>query len=313
MRFSVKRIFDLTQLVLLFFAVYWLSSYIASEDIVQWLSEINIYIFFLVLAQRLLPYLFLGYRFSILSREKISVPRAVAGEIMCVGFNNILPARVGEILKLFYFRRLSKLTFTKLIAYVFVERITDVFFLIAIGTVITFNVIPRLYTYIFIGIMLTQLLIITDRKYIILKLSLFLLKNNFRSIIRIALYFYSTVRSRVYIKALGASSLIWIMNLMHTFLLSYFLLKLNIPISDILLLFVIVFSAGLFPIPGGIGVVDAGIYSFMTVYLNIQEQEALKTAFFSRFFYSLPAIVGMVLTIVEYLYRDLCVQHIGYK
>lgn len=136
MKFSLKKIFDVIQIVILVTSVYWLSRYIASEDIIKWFSEIDIYIFLLVLAQRLLPYLFLGFRFSILSRRRISTARAIAGEIMCVGFNNILPARVGELLKLFYFRRLSGLPFTRLIAYVFVERITDVFFLIALGTIL---------------------------------------------------------------------------------------------------------------------------------------------------------------------------------
>lgn len=300
---SLKKIFDVLQLAVLVFAVYWLTKYIATEDILKWFSEINIFMFLLVLFQRLLPYLFLGYRFSILTRRKLSTPRAVAGEVMCVGFNNILPARVGEILKLFYFRRVSGLPLTKLIAYIFVERITDVFFLISLGTVITFNIIPTRFSYIFIGIMLFQILIITDRKYVLLKISIFLFKNNFSSFIRIAHNFYSTVRSGIYLKALFASMLIWLMNLTHIIMLCYLFLNMRVPVSDILLLFVIVFSAGLFPIPGGIGIVDAGLYSFLTLYLNCSEHEALKTAFFCRFFYSLPAIVGMLISNVEYLVK----------
>ena len=301
MRISLKKIFDICQIAVLILAIYWLSRYIASEDILKWFSEINIFMFLLVLAQRLLPYLFLGYRFSILTRRKISTPRAVAGEIMCVGFNNILPARVGEVLKLFYFRRLSNLPFTKLIAYVFVERITDVFFLLALGTVITFNIIPNSYSFLFIGIMLLQILILTDRKYVLLKLSVFLFKKNFTSLIRIAHNFYSTVRSKVYLKALGASVFIWLMNLAHIVMLSYLFLNISLPISDILLLFVLVFSAGLFPIPGGIGVVDAGIYSFLTLYLNCPEQDALKIAFFCRLFYTMPAIIIMLIVILKNL------------
>lgn len=311
MSFSVKRIFDVFQIAVLVYSVYWLSRYIASENIINWFAEINIFIFLLVLAQRLLPYIFLGYRFSILTRRKIPTPRAVAGEIMCVGFNNILPARFGEVLKLFYFRRLSNLPLTKLIAYVFVERITDVFFLLALGTVITFHIIPKSYSFMFIGIMFLQILILTDRKNILIKMSVFLLKNNFISLIRIAHNFYYTVRCKVYLKAVGVSILMWLMNLIHIFMVCYLFLNMNLPVSNILILFVIVFSAGIFPIPGGIGVVDAGIFTFLTFYLNYPEHDSLKTAFFLRLFYSIPAIFGMLLTNVEYIFRCRKKSHIN--
>ena len=286
---------------LLCIGIYWLSNYVATEDIKQWFSQINISIFLLVLIQRLTPYLFLGYRFAVLSERKVSLKRAVAGGIMCVGFNNILPARLGEVLKIFYFKRFSKLPYTRLIANVFVERLTDVFILIAIGTIVTFNLITLHYSLFFIGIMLIQCMIILDRKNIILKIIKSLFNKKFISLVRIAHNFYSIVRSRIFLKSLSISVLIWLMNILHVLLLVFVFLGLKISLYESLLLFIIVFSAGIFPIPGGVGVVDAGVFIFLNSYLNLTEYESIKTAFFCRFFYSLPAITIMLLVNMECL------------
>ena len=91
MKISLKIIFDLIQMSILGMTIYWLSRYVATEDIKRWFSQINIGLFLLILIQRITPYLFLGYRFSVLSERKVSLKRAIAGGIMCVGFNNILP------------------------------------------------------------------------------------------------------------------------------------------------------------------------------------------------------------------------------
>lgn len=287
-------------------AIYWLSRYVATEDIKRWFSQINICLFLLILIQRFTPYLFLGYRFYVLSERKVSLKRAVAGGIMCVGFNNILPGRLGEVIKIFYFKRFSKLPYTRLIANVFVERITDVFILLAIGTVITFNLLPLRYSLLFTGIMLIQLIIILDKKNLILKGINLICKKKFLSLVHLAHNFYSTIRSKVFIKSLSISCLIWVMNILHILLLIFYFLELKISLYETLLLFLIVFSAGLFPIPGGVGIVDAGIFIFLNSYLNIPEYESIKTAFFCRFFYSIPAIAGMLFVNIEYLFKSRC-------
>jgi conserved hypothetical protein len=79
----------------------------------------------LTFAFSLVLYLIAALRLSYLGRGRISLRRAFLANLLCLGLNNVFPARLGEVAKLTYLRRTEGLPFKAGIGIIFWERFFD--------------------------------------------------------------------------------------------------------------------------------------------------------------------------------------------
>jgi len=76
-----------------------------------------------------------GYRWHQLAQKKIKVSDAIAASFIGYGANLILPARGGDLYRVYYSKTVSGLAIPTLLSHLFIEKVIDFIFVIILGLV----------------------------------------------------------------------------------------------------------------------------------------------------------------------------------
>jgi len=88
---------------------------------------------FVAFAVSILQFFPLGGRFAYLSGGNVGYGKALGASMVCLGVNNLLPARLGELAKAAYLRHEAGLALGKALVMVFWERLFDLMTLLALS------------------------------------------------------------------------------------------------------------------------------------------------------------------------------------
>lgn len=247
--------------------------------------------FLLVSLQRLVPYIGLGLRLNVITESKAGLLRCTQSEVLCLAFNSLLPARMGELVKILYLCASSKLEVLSLLGKVFFERLVDVtalflivfcaasFFLEREAVVAMLAALAVLWA-VFAALMLSG--------------KMGFLRKRLRRLMKLAEALRDALRPLMNRKSLGFVALwtafIWLMNLTHLTLVCNWLFHFNLGVGGLGLVCAAVFMSSAFSAaPGGIGVMESAVV-FVLSSMGKDAAQAAAAALVIRFLYIVPPV-----------------------
>lgn len=292
------------QIILLSCCLFWLATHINWHEAIQTCSQISIPVFCGVLVQRYIPYAGLGLRLQLLLRLRRGFWACFKASLLCVGCNTVLPARMGEFVKIAWLQGRTGRDYADLCGTVFLERLLDVTCLLGLTVIFAAGHVSVLVAALLAGAVAFAWMLIA---MLVRKPTVLRRLADMLPIGRIAGDWFAEVvasvcegvgHRRLY-RLVSASLFIWLMNFTHVALLANGLIGLGLNIAQLGLLCVtIFFSSALLLAPGGIGVMEVGVIMVLQL-MGSDTVQASATAIFARIFYSLPVLFGAVLVVLD--------------
>ncbi len=288
--------------VLFYYLHTWFQSSIHWESLKKAILYIPREAILLALTMGIIQLLFYGSRLSYLIDKGFKS----SFWIVCYGFgaNNILPFRIGDILKIYFARKFFNVSATKLFFVKVMEKFFDLLLLFFIGIGALF------FGAIVIG--KTPLVLVSTLLLVVFGISIIgmvLIRRDIKWMVRLRNYgiinhclsmFEEVVSNPSIKKAMGVTVIIW----MITVVIIYVYYKLALPDFKIgwndafALVFVTTLSLGIPSTPGGIGVFEAAAVFYLTKFLLVPAEQALATAVVLHLLFALPQIILMMGAIV---------------
>lgn len=241
------------------------------------------------------------FRLYTLFLKKITVRTAIYGVIFCLGYNNILPAKAGDIIKTVFIHKENLLPFSFVIPIIVWERIFD--------SVILFLLLLISFSNIALGGILFLFFFVVVFFFILRRYAQFFYQLYERiPIIRLAYFLHE-----LHENGIEKVTLSWLFsNLFLTIAIwgSYFgcfwvsmhyMAGLDLTLFQMILVFVVTCTGAALPsTPGSLGVFEAGMVLSLSLY-GIERDVALPVALFIHFLYFLPITLGaLFLSLLEF-------------
>lgn len=275
---------------------WWLATHLPWADVAHECALVSLPMLCLVFAQRYLPYAALGLRLAVLLPD--TTPwTGFKASVLCVGCNSILPARMGEIVKIVWLHGQSGQAYPCLFGMVFLERLLDVSALLLLVAAFALSrmqagfVLPLACLVVCLWAVLFALTKRPDLAGLLLeRMPLPGKLRRWGADLLAALN--GAVQKKLLLRAVAATTLVWVMNYLHVTLLANGLMDLHLSWQELGLLCVtLFFSSALLLAPGGVGVMEVGIVAVLLL-LGRDAAQAAATALFARLMYTLPPILG---------------------
>jgi len=220
----------------------------------------------------------LARRWQFLSKYSYSFIASFEVSVISGFLNFILPAKLGEISKLIYLKRLYNVKFSNSMIVLFIERSMDVFILAIISLIATNLFLDNDYIYnisiIIIVFMISGLFILNTKffqhilHYIPIRSVKIFLKRSVSNITR-------QLNLIAILSALGYSSLLWLSYFFTVWLFLEFAANIHLLLIDVFIVFTISSIAMSLPLaPGGVGTYQAGLIFALGLY-DIDKEVAL--------------------------------------
>ena len=235
---------------------------------------------FLVVLNIISLYL-IGFRFVILY-NKISLNESFRINTISMGVNQVIPARGGDVLKLFMIKKLTKTKISSLLAVLLIERFLDIFVLVLIA----FLIMPlSIGVILFFFITFIIFFMIFNKKYI-LKTVKILKKIQYKKLKHFILKFYIAlvkIDKIILQKAFFITLFMYMFYLISMFLFIKFFTLFNLEFIKTSTVFLISTLGLLVPsIPASIGTFEASVVFALDMY-NISKESALSFALVYHF------------------------------
>ena len=284
-RFAVRA----AKWLLLIFCLAWLYEKVDWRAAGAAILALPLLPFLLTLVQRLTPYLGLGMRLEVITAREAGALHCTASEILCLAFNSLLPARLGELVKILYLSACSRLKVSELLGKVFFERLMDVTALFAIVFIAaaffldSSVVIAMTAGLVFLWAIFAALLLSGKLKFS---------GHALQRVMRLAAVLRDSVKPLLHARTLGLillwTGFIWAMNLTHLYLVCNLLFHFELGAGEIGLMCAAVFMSSAFSAaPGGIGVMESAVV-FVLTSLGKDAAQAAAAALTVRFLYVVP-------------------------
>ncbi|ACJ18485.1 hypothetical protein AYM17_05595 [Coxiella burnetii] len=238
-----------------------------------------------------------GLRLSFLM--KIPFWKAFCVTSMGCGLNNILPFRLGDILRIYFAKQFFNLGISTTTAATLMERYFDLIMLLILGSLVLFSTQYALEVnviYLFLILLSCSLLVIFYRYFVIKNgyLRNFITRSERARSLLMAIE--EAVSRRNKVQVLGLSVAIWL----SLFSLYYLFFSLNLPSAHlspnqaVCLLFMTTLSFGIPYSLGGIGIHETAIVYYLIKYLHVLPTKALALALIFHAATAIPQIILMI-------------------
>ncbi len=294
----MRKGFFIFQLGIVCWCFVWLYIQINWQDVWKSLVEFSIVsvgVLGLVFVQRFTPWLLLASRLCQIFAQKISFIESFNATALCVGVNALLPARLGEVVKVFLLKSASPFSYVRVVSGCVVERMLDMtmllFLSLCFATAHLHTVLMTCIGVVLLFAWIFCFLFIKNIEYLQNKFE-FLNKpfwQKYGLAFQEALAHITSFGTWTRLCALTIG--IWLLNFLHITLIVNVLVGLDLSFQELGLLTVAVFfSSALLLAPGGIGVMETAIIATLQ-FMQIPLQEAAVVAIFIRLFHLLPSVL----------------------
>ena len=286
----MKRLLMLLQLGCALLFLLWAAHEINWEDLKVTLPAVSLFAVVLLVLFRLVIYVLLGWRLTVLLYGNITLLQGISSAILCIGCNNILPARLGEICKIGFLRSRAACGIPTLSGAVAIERGMDVFCLL--GMAVFFGVavlaLPTVWVLLGMGLLLMIGWVLLWKTAFVRSCCRRTLPLFFQQWTEEILDSLVGMKKRKVFGRAGILSLcIWGCNFIHAELITNMLFPLNLPLRETGLLCVVLFgSSALFLVPGGYGLMEGAVTALL-LFWGVEKTQALAIALWGRLYYSL--------------------------
>ena len=240
----------------------------------------------------LLSYFALGFRLKYMKTPSLPLWSCVKAELLCLGANNIFPAKAGEIIKAAWLSRKNSFPFANALGIVFWERFFDVNMLLLIGvwTAWTLNIEAGLLSGVLI-LSVIWILLIFAKIYPAFFPALFS-KIKISKLADLVNTLQAAVNSNMSLKSLSwlliSTAIVWTFYAAVGILSYKYIAVLNITITQGICIFAISSLGMLLPsTPGAIGVYEASTVLALS-WFGIEKEQALGIALFNHALQFIP-------------------------
>ncbi len=289
------------QFFLALLCCWWLWESIHWSEVLPHWDSVSLGVVCVIFLQRFTPWILLGCRLSSLFSRQITRHEGFIASALCVGTNAIIPARMGEVVKIFWLRGYKPFSYSMLLSRCFMERLLDVsmLMLLSLGFVLQY-IQPMLAL---AGILILCCIWISC--YIFMRYGQhiqsrfpFLCRPPWHEILETIQASFTYMTSYKILATLSLWTVgIWVLNYIHIALICNWLVQLGLNWQEIGVITICVFfSSAFLLIPGGIGVMEATLVVVLQT-MHVEIQQAALVAIFVRFFHLVPSVIVGVLAL----------------
>jgi len=295
-----NSLINLVKISLIVLITYYIFKEINFSKLVHVIAEYSISWSIIAMLSVILSDLCLAYRWKFLTNNKCSLLASFESIVISGFLNFILPAKLGELSKLIYLKKIYQYNINNSLSILLIERICDVFIL-AILTLVasTFFIEHVQATYyalsiisiifFLLGILNTKLFVFFVKKLPIKYLRVYILKirNNI-------LNKYSM---KDFVILIIYSFIVWCSYFLTVYIFLIHIAEFNLSIMQVLVVFIISSIAMSIPImPGGVGTYQASIIFALGLY-NIPKEEALIAGIIIHLILLFPSFLAAIIVI----------------
>jgi hypothetical protein len=136
--FNLKKTFlILINFVIFYYLLHWVNNNINIEIFYGFLTRIPLLTFFYIIVTNTLIVLIMSYRFIALSSQSFSPSFLIVN--LGLGLNALLPARLGEVAKIYYGKKLFSISVSKQVAIGAIEKFLDISILGCLAIFVSIN------------------------------------------------------------------------------------------------------------------------------------------------------------------------------
>jgi hypothetical protein len=292
-----------------YYLITWLNQSIQWHNVGTAFQKIPLSVIALSLILNLFALYFYGKRLSYLLNQPLGTGFWIS--IYGFGANNVLPFRLGDLLKLYYAKKYYHISTTKLVFVKVVEKLFDLSGLLIIGS-IAFLAGGFLINQKYLGLLALLLIVAMGGT----ALGLYALNRHTRLIDIITghrrlNHFYKKImeikNNPDIVPALRMTGYIWIL----TTLTFYGFFRFALPdasvsyVDALALTFITTLSLGIPSTPGAVGIFEAAIVFYLTKFLRIDTESALAAALLLHLAIAIPQIILMGAAMLKVKIRPL--------
>lgn len=240
----------------------------------------------------------MGIRLSQLTNGAITTMTGVKGTVLATGINNVLPARLGEVVKAVYFKQQTSLGFSQSMGIIFLERLMDMNMvaLTALVTALVFGL-----GYYGLPLVLAVLACWAGLFVLIRRMPdsgfelAFVPSQKLRYFLKkISIALHDALKRQTIVAPMGATVLIWIFNFAYLILMPQWLMQMDLTSAQLLGIIASVYLGLSIPgLPGGIGMTEGAMVVVLS-WTGLPKTEALAIALTVRAYNFIPpTILGM--------------------
>lgn len=280
-------------MVVLIFAVRWLAANIRFAELTKAFQQVSPLSWAVVAAINLLVLVCFAYRLGLLTGIRPRVAFNVAS--LGAGLNGLLPFRLGDVARIYYSKRLYRVSATQLVAASFAEKLFD---LAALGLMVLAIALTGGSRLIGAGMVFTLAVMICASLLVLFTLRRYAQNigelvggSEFLRTVISSLQHHLRIRRKVAVSL--TTTAMWLVNLLAVFAgLNWFLPEVEILFLDATVILLIIALAIAVPgAPAGLGIFEAGIVSYLTLAFRLSSEKALAAALLLHLAISLPTIV----------------------
>lgn len=278
---------------------YYIFYNVEFDKIVYSIKQYNIYGIYLTFFVVFLGDIFVAYRLYYLCNKSCHYKTALEASMLSLVANSFIPAKIGEISKIFYINKKEGIKKRKIFSAVIFERFSDI---------VSLSLFLMLSSYIFISddiyyIIAIFIIFLGIVSFVLLKNHYIFLKKIVKKIkykkVKIYLYLFT---KEVYFhlsdiqiyKLLFISILIWCIYVLTNVVFFKYAILIDIDFMQIFAISMIAFAVTALPItPGGIGTFQA-IFLLMLTPQGISKENIIAATFILQFLYILPSILYLL-------------------
>lgn len=248
-------------------------------------------------------YLPVALRISYLTHWQASLLVSLKASVFCLGVNNILPAKLGEVAKAYYLRKKTGITLGKGLGMIFWERFFDLNILLLMGLMAAFllgkNIVVAPLGLVVGGIWAT--VIVFRWKPGLASLVAKMLpgekvKNLFHDVMH---QLQCRVSPRFFAALTGYSLVVWAGFAVVYFSAIWLMGELQLTFAQTLTVFVVASIGFAAPSsPGGVGVFE-GAFVFAMSLFKVERETALAIALVLRFMFFVPTVLAALYVMAQ--------------
>lgn len=284
----------LIKYLLLFGVFYYLLQDLDIEKTIYSIGNYSLIAVIFTMCSVVLSDLVLSLRWQKLGQNRFSLLESFEAIGISAFLNFILPAKLGELSKIIYLKKVYGFNANNTFSVLILERVFDVLFLgffsMMTATIFLNNALILESSLVFIGLTALFFILVKSKKFkkILKKITSKVVRAN---LLKIVSNLEKALNRRTFTTTLLLTLLVWVTYFLTVFIFLKFATSFNLTFIEIFTVFVISSIAMSIPLlPGGVGTYQAGIVFALGLY-GVGKEEALMIGLVLHLMILIPSVI----------------------
>jgi len=286
------------KIILIAIILYFLFNGIDLEKVIESFKEISFFGFIFTVSAIILGDMFFAYRWKVLLFHKCSFRASFESVIISSFLNMILPAKLGEVSKVLYLKKVYNLSVSDTTAITIIEKFFDLFWMSIMAFIATLYIFDDLVTrFIVLGIIILILVLVFFVKNgkvvrLVDKIPFKFVRVYSKKILNIS---KKRIRLSTISEVFFITGIVWFFYFLSNYLFFNYAYDFNLTVYQIIVVVLVSMVVMSIPLtPGGIGIYHASAVAILTFY-GVDKEMALVSSFL---FHITGLVVSGIFTLI---------------